>query len=175
MKKRMLVGSLLLSFLVGVGLSLIISDQVDKSDNIPYGVYGPFMMMRGLSYQINLTQLSADKDTRTLTTWIREDREITFLGETGVKGQTIFTHLTINCKNDTVAILEQRGFDENMSHTGTVMGKGTMDSPISLVSISAIAMICGIPDPSMDHQRGHPFPLPAMPNLKAPHGPIITT
>ncbi len=171
MKKLFLIGSLLLSFIVGFAVSTWALN--DGSADIPYGVYGPFLMMRGLSYQINITLTVIDKEKQTVTTWIREDRESTFRGETGISGQTIYTHLIVDCQNHTVGILEQRGFKEDMTYIGSATGKGIMGPPASLVSISSYVMICGVPkdaDPPIEQQQGHPFQLPVI-----PRSPLIQT
>ncbi len=89
-QKAIIIGGLVLSFVIGFGVSAVFLS--DGNADIPYGTYAPMVLMNGLSYEINLSLTVIDKDNELVTTWIREDREAPFAGQTGIRGQTMFTH-----------------------------------------------------------------------------------
>jgi hypothetical protein len=113
MKAIKIICFALVTFIAGVFFSDMVLNPL-ADGYIPPGLYVPLRLERGASFQLNISSPEIDIKKEIITAWIREDRILPFLTDTGIMGKTVFTRITTDCANSKVAIVEQRAFDENM-------------------------------------------------------------
>lgn len=129
--------------LIVVGALSVVVFQKPKESVIPSGVYSTIFVGRSASYQMNIDQLFLDEVNQKVTMWVREDRNAFFISETKLAGLTIFSRITLDCKNLTVSILEQRAFGEDMKYSGTSTDPTPFDKPNSPMTALSMLDICG--------------------------------
>lgn len=171
---------LTLSFVLGILFSWSVIDPW-LDDGIPQGQYAPLIVISNAAFQINITETVYDKSAGTITTWIRGDQGILD------SGKTIFTHMVVNCKNNTVGILEQKVYGPYLEPITQIKSSGTPAAPKGLSSIAAIVTLCDDPneappvqkdpqaapapeEPKEDHQDHDP----GIQHPKIPKGPSIS-
>jgi hypothetical protein len=138
-----------LSFLVGVFSAQTLARH--KEGPIPDGVWISLWTGNLSSIQLNISK--AELGSRSVTTWIREDRQVPFLGKSGVFGKTILSHATIDCTSGMVAIHEQRSFDGYMGLIMTEQVNEPPGEPTDLGMMISRLMLCGTGVDKSDTQK----------------------
>lgn len=83
----------------------------DQRADIPSGKWATLYVGEGISVQLNMNSFEKDSKQEAFTMWVREDRQKPFSSGL-VIGKTVLSKITVNCQENTVAIHEQRSFDE---------------------------------------------------------------
>lgn len=132
----------ILGFVIGVFLTVQTWVYSEGNQQVPHGIWSPVLMLRGISYQVNISTAEF-KNEDSATFWIREDRAMLFESETSLTGKTIISHVTVDCKNQTLELLEQRAFGDTMQFLGSRDGKlaTNMNTVMPLV---VFVELCGI-------------------------------
>jgi hypothetical protein len=170
-----------LSFILGILCAWTIIDPW-LDNGVPLGAYAPLIVISNEAFQINTSQTKFDKANETVTTWIRSDTGIL---ETGT---TVFTHMVVNCKDNTVAVDEQKLYGPFLKYVDTFKYKGIPGPPRGMATIAAIVTLCDDPNeappvqtPKSDSeeapaqpQEDHQDHDPGIQDKRIPKGPSIS-
>jgi len=155
-----------LRYVAGIAVGLLLATYMVGSSGVPYGTYAPLYSGQGASYQVNTTNGSQEDGAMSL--WIREDRNATFVAESGINGRTIYSRVLLRCSpNAAIQIVEQRSFDALGRMTNRATGHGPVNDPNSLMSLVVLVKMCGIVHPDMMPNQGSPPARQTQPSLIA--------
>jgi len=155
-----------LRYVAGIAVGLLLATYMVGSSGVPYGTYAPLYSGQGASFQVNATN-GSEKDGA-LELWIREDRNETFVAESGINGRTIYSRVFLTCApSPAIQIVEQRSFDALGRMTNRATGHGPVNDPNSLMSLVVIVKMCGIAHPDMMPNQGAPQRRQSQPSLIA--------
>ena len=83
----------------------------EQRADIPSGKWVTLFIGDGISVQLNLHTFDKHSKQDAFTVWVREDRQKPFSSGL-VIGKTVLSRITVNCKENTVTVHEQRSFDD---------------------------------------------------------------
>lgn len=128
-------------FSSGYVISILLFNIFAPTQRIPNGRWS--MLYLGDKLSIQFSAESFKRDGEIISVWLREDRLQNF-STRGLKGTTMFSHLTINCSNNTVKFNEQLAFDSNLQLIKANKTVSEFQKPEDLMEMISTIIICQV-------------------------------